>query len=560
MCSHANRSHPYSSSAHGYSSGFVHHSGHSASVDSGIPDGHGAGLGIGADNTSGKSDSSSMVYSTSAPSPSTVHSMVASRPKRRSEMFAHQESPYFSPALQHYNLYSADQSMSYNIKMTAKIDRGFFLAANDWTCYRRNYFQLSAAFTIGGLDSSIRPEVPCLLERNGELVTVRAFLVCIGAHIQSGEKVIELVQHTPKRDKGPQITPRPTLIRAGGDLSLSSSGSNPNVVTFERVQFKTATANNGKRRAAQQYYQVHVDLFAELDNGDLMLVATTVSAPLVVRGRSPGHYADNDDTPLEGSHAGDSRYHYRNDSVSSAGGGPLGSPVSPGEYSYYSGYSYGSSYPYQSLGSASHIAAQSHESGYYDRKDSESYPASPLSPAGPHPAESVSPDMYSPSGFVGPESSASYSRIAQISNHQSGYNSAYSQYSSYNSQQHQDMYRDSDHETQMAGLRIHSPTSPMPSTAGVSPAATPRRQSFSSSLISKNTERNVGGSTTRKSRSISLSGTTTTTTVSKLPSNKARSARTVPATPTRDMNGKSSHHGYSKDRIPESLMEEQHLS
>lgn len=262
------------------------------------------------------------------------------------------------------------------------------MAANDWTCYRRNYFQISASFAVAGLDPSLHSEVPCLLDKGNELVTVRAFLVCIGARIQHGEKVIELVQHTPKRDKGPQITPQPTHIRAGGDLSLGSSGTSPHVVTFERVQFKTATANNGKRRAAQQYYQVHVDLYAELDNGELVLVANSFSAPLVVRGRSPGHYADTDDAPVDPVHGVDTRYHYRNDSISSsAGGGPLGSPGSSSEYSYYSGYGgYGpSSYPYQSLGSASHIATQPHESNYYDRKDPDSYPASPLSPAGPHP-------------------------------------------------------------------------------------------------------------------------------------------------------------------------------
>ncbi|KAF9937530.1 hypothetical protein BGZ67_001207 [Mortierella alpina] len=275
----------------------------------GQPESPGAGLGIGPESMMGnghghgKGDQGSMVYSSSAPSPST-------RPKRRSEVFAHQESPYFYPAQQHFNLFSADQSMSYNLKIAAKIDRGFFLAANDWTCYRRNYFQLSASFSILGLNTSIHPEVPCLLERSGELLSVRAFLICIGARMQNGEKVIELVQHTPKRDKGPQITPQPTHVRAGGDLSINSSGSNPNVITFERVQFKTATANNGKRRAAQQYYQVHVDLFAEVDDGELILVADAFSAPLVVRGRSPGHYVDPDDVPVDSSapHGAEARY------------------------------------------------------------------------------------------------------------------------------------------------------------------------------------------------------------------------------------------------------------
>ncbi|KAG0279389.1 hypothetical protein BGZ95_001367 [Linnemannia exigua] len=507
-------------------------------------------------------DPSSAIYSTSAPSSSMGPQSPTIRVKRR-EVFPYQESPYFYSTQQVCNLFSPDRSMSYNVKIAAKIDRGFFLASNDWTCYRRNYFQLSASFGIQGLDSSLHSEVPCLLERNGELLPVRSFLVCIGAQIQNGEKVIELVQHTPKRDKGPQITPRPTHIRAGGDLNANSPGSY--VITFERVQFKTATANNGKRRAAQQYYQVHVDLFAELETGDLILVAKSYSAPLVVRGRSPGHYADNDEDHQDSVQGVDGRHHYRNDSVSSMSGAPLSSPGSPGEYSYYSGYAYGSSYPYQSLTSASHLA-HSQDTSYYGshRKDSESYPGSPLSPAAPYAishAESVSPDMYSPAGFVGPESPAlPIGRVSHPTSHYGG-NNSYSHYSSsYSSQSQYDMYRDQDHDThtQLAGLRIHSPASPKPSSVASSPSVTPRRQSFSSTLISKSTERSVGGSTTRKSRSISLSGTMTTTTVSKRPISNTRPSRTVPATPPNEMHSRGGH-GFSKDRIPESPMEDQHL-
>ncbi|KAF9321960.1 hypothetical protein BG003_009278 [Podila horticola] len=470
--------------------------------------------------------------------------------------------------------------------VSARIDRGFFLAANDWTCYRRNYFQLSAAFSFQEVDSMMHPEPPCLLDRNGELLRVRCFMICIGAQIQNGEKIIELVQHTPKRDKGPQMTPQPTRVRAGGDLTMSSSNMNPNVITFERVQFKTATANNGKRRAAQQYYQVHVDLFAELEGGELVLVASAFSAPLVVRGRSPGHYADNEDSHLSvSSHTMDGRHPYsRSDSI---GGGPL-SPTPGNGYAHFGGYSYGSSYPYQSLGSASHLA-QSHDGNYYDRD--ESYPSSPLSPPGAHQGASVSPDMYSPSGFSGPESPTSFPRLPQLHNHGSHY--PYGSYSqSYRSDSHFE-----DHETQMAGLRIHSPTSPIPGSANPvvmsapsSPSGTPRRQSFSTSLLSsKKSERGVGSANnTRKSRSISLSGTM----VSKRSSSKTRSIRTVPLTPSKDLgrisggavNGGSGglvggalghghhnnghhhsngHHnghghglGFSKDRIPESLMED----
>ncbi|KAF9278074.1 hypothetical protein BGZ68_008810 [Mortierella alpina] len=48
-----------------------------------------------------------LAYSTSAPSPT---SLATPRTKRRSEVFASHESPYFYPAQQHFNLLTMDQS------------------------------------------------------------------------------------------------------------------------------------------------------------------------------------------------------------------------------------------------------------------------------------------------------------------------------------------------------------------------------------------------------------------------------------------------------------------
>ncbi|KAF9180384.1 hypothetical protein BGZ50_006264 [Haplosporangium sp. Z 11] len=512
-----------------------------------------------------------MPYSASTPSPTSPQAPMAPRSKRRSEVYASHESPFFYPTQQHYRLMSMDQSTIYSCKIAAKIDRGFFLASNDWTCYRRNYFQISASFSIVGLDTSIYSEVPCLLESKDEVVQVQKFLICIGAQIQNGEKTIELVQHTPKRDKGPQITPSPTPVRAGGELGMSSPGSNPNVITFERVQFKTATANNGKRRAAQQYYQVRVDLFAETERGELIMVATSFSAPLVVRGRSPGHYADNDEgIPGSSTQSMDERYSYRNDSISSSsnGGGPIGSTVGS-DYSYYPNYSYGSSYQYQSLGSASHMAAQSNDHGYYERHGSESYPTSPLSPVNQHPGAidtslpphphpymapqvqhgfspaSVSPDMYSAPGFITPDGG---NRLPHLQGHpQNGHypygSSAYAQYPQQQQEQH-DQYQaqqgqqDDDHEAQLAALQIHSPVTP--SSPVMSPVAS-RRQSFSSSLSAKKCDRSSVGPT-RKSRSISISG------ITKRAPSKTRTSRTIPTTPTKEL---VKGLGISNDRIPE---------
>jgi hypothetical protein len=182
------------------------------------------------------------------------------------------------------------------VRIQAKMDRGFFLADNDWTCYRRNYFQVSGAFAIHGLNHYYaEQETHCLVQVDGTFHPVHNFSMNISARVSNSDKKIELVQHTPKRDKGPQSTPAAKLIMPGGNLTMSSVGANQSIVTFERIQFKTATANNGKRRAAQQYYVCLIDLYAEIDGNKKVKIASCQSAPLVVRGRSPGHYSDNHD-------------------------------------------------------------------------------------------------------------------------------------------------------------------------------------------------------------------------------------------------------------------------
>lgn len=178
------------------------------------------------------------------------------------------------------------------------MDRGFFRGTDDdWTCYRRNYLQISTTFDVHGTRYLMQgPEIPCLVQQKGQqpLSQIDYFSIGVRAQVAGTDKPIDLIQHTPKRDKGPQITPQPRGLRAGGrlDLTTTASGSST-MVTFERMQFKTATANNGKRRAAQQYYELIVDLYGNTSSGAVVRVASCSSPPLVVRGRSPGHYADN---------------------------------------------------------------------------------------------------------------------------------------------------------------------------------------------------------------------------------------------------------------------------
>ncbi|MCJ1355575.1 MAG: hypothetical protein MMC33_005567 [Icmadophila ericetorum] len=204
----------------------------------------------------------------------------------------------------------------------AQVDKGFFKAEDDWTCYRRNYFSVVCSYSLKGEVDAIT-EPLSLISQSGQTERIQSLAMCLTAKV-SGEdgKAIELVQHTPKRDKGPmgppemvELKPHPTgtlgvYPNAGSNIGTGSqtspdydpsypSTSQQSLITanFDRLQFKRATANNGKRRAAQQYFHIVVELFAIISQGSSgqtrsVLVASRCSAPMVVRGRSPGHYQD----------------------------------------------------------------------------------------------------------------------------------------------------------------------------------------------------------------------------------------------------------------------------
>ncbi|CAK4030811.1 p53-like transcription factor [Lecanosticta acicola] len=262
----------------------------------------------------------------------------------------------------------------------AKVEKGFFRSTvdNKWTCYRRNYFSVQCNYELRpNIDNA---PIYLKRNNSSTTEMVQAMGMRLSAAVDgSGGKSIELVQHTPKRDNGPKnkieivrVAPTPSPGRGdhvsphGGIYSVPLSGfhatghvpgprlplqntPDPNsssststqtsqlagtyqysaagaphmpmpgsqhTHSFERVQFKQATANNGKRRASQQYFHLIVELFADVREESAkqpvwVKVAHRVSEKIVVRGRSPSHYANegqNQSGSRTGSSGGSSGY------------------------------------------------------------------------------------------------------------------------------------------------------------------------------------------------------------------------------------------------------------
>lgn len=192
------------------------------------------------------------------------------------------------------------------VDMAGAVDKGPFLSCDqEWTCYRRNYLACVCSYT---LSPPCYPGVPVQFTPPAAAAAaplqVYGFAMCISAVVADNEQQhIELVQHTPKRDKGPTSKPAkiPMAPKTGAPShhSLAPYGDGlyaeglPAEHTFERIQFKNATLNNGKRRAAQQYYHLIVELWADVGAhapDQYVKVAYRKSAKMIVRGRSPGHY------------------------------------------------------------------------------------------------------------------------------------------------------------------------------------------------------------------------------------------------------------------------------
>lgn len=293
----------------------------------------------------------------------------------------------------------------------AKVEKGFFLSTVDgkWTCYRRNYFSVNCNFELHPNINNGR----LTIKRNNVVEHVKAMGMRLTAAVDgSGGKSIELVQHTPKRDNGPKskidvtkVSPAPSGRQ---DSTISPHGvyqipmqtyhatghaPGPNLPfqnkpdegsptqadvtpsnhvyalggvtgathvpvpgsatahTFERVQFKQATANNGKRRASQQYFHLVVELFVDIRKTEQEVpswvkIAQRVSEKIVVRGRSPSHYQNEGQSGTAGRGGAPGA----NGSYSTAGAsfGEMNAGGFRGSGSHYSGSISGGSNGYRS--------------------------------------------------------------------------------------------------------------------------------------------------------------------------------------------------------------------
>ncbi|KAG7663399.1 NDT80 [[Candida] subhashii] len=283
---------------------------------------------------------------------------------RSSDLF--RVGPRFSPTRQHQEVYCKANDMPVIPRLDARIDRGFEIGENGtWIGYKRNYFTLVSSFSFenfdfsrfiqnkfytyekglnlkngGGFQPHNHPHHPHHQQHAGEnRVEISYFAIRLVAKCSDDDVSISLIQHTSKRDKGPQFPP-PIYPAVPGDLpdhdtvkascnkrngakletmnkifffdradyyneynldtlkdesSLKNypSDSIARIARFERIQF-TSSIRVKSSSTNSRYFTLNVELLGIIEDEDLqiqpILLSSIETPPLIIRGRSPSSY------------------------------------------------------------------------------------------------------------------------------------------------------------------------------------------------------------------------------------------------------------------------------
>lgn len=218
--------------------------------------------------------------------------------------------PTFEFVGNYYEVYQSYTGRMLDLSIIPRIDRGFDFIDGEWVGYKRNYFTLVSSFEALGwnLDEFLNS---CFeLQGDGsQRYPIKYFAISIKAKSDDDHTEISLVQHTAKRDKGPQFTPAMAplipsslpnhqIIREASNVRNTTKmkkydttfyfhrgdptnpveyagksviNSYPNdciqkVARYERVQF--ASSINVKKPAQQnRHFRLHVVLGAVISKG-----------------------------------------------------------------------------------------------------------------------------------------------------------------------------------------------------------------------------------------------------------------------------------------------------
>ncbi|KFY39858.1 hypothetical protein V495_05720 [Pseudogymnoascus sp. VKM F-4514 (FW-929)] len=171
------------------------------------------------------------------------------------------------------------------------------------TCYRRNLFQVSGSVTCPSGQLSVVTD-------HGESMPIVSHEIEISATESVDGNVIRLIvipwktppAISPDLPSGQEQEPAAIPIDIVGNQDKNNEIASQQIA-WRRLQFRVATANNGRRKELQQHFVLRLKLISTLADGSRVCTTESSTAPIVVRGRSPRNFQARKEIPLVGSSA-----------------------------------------------------------------------------------------------------------------------------------------------------------------------------------------------------------------------------------------------------------------
>jgi len=200
------------------------------------------------------------------------------------------------------------------------------------TCYRRNLFQISGTIILSRSIKSI-------INEQGHQIQSYDLAASITARESIEGKSTEIIAVPWKTSTASSSEEKSGTAPAKIPLDLSA---NPELdhtlvslpIAWKRLQFKHATANNGRRKGLQQHYVIQIKLVATLATGESVDLAVIESGAIIVRGRSPRNFDSKKDIPLSEKRPGSERSR----TIGDAGVSVPQVKADPGAHNFHSYY------------------------------------------------------------------------------------------------------------------------------------------------------------------------------------------------------------------------------
>lgn len=198
------------------------------------------------------------------------------------------------------------------LNMSAELYGMFFVAEDvfggdtsggrplELTCYRRNLWQCSGQITLPRIVSTV-------VDDQARQLPIFELSASISAAESIDGKPTEIIS-IPWKSSTTQVAEEAKVASSPPNITLDlSSGQELDAnrvslpISWKRLQFKHATANNGRRKGLQQHYVVQISILGKTKGGEVIKIADIQSGPVIVRGRSPRNFQDSrKDMPLVG--------------------------------------------------------------------------------------------------------------------------------------------------------------------------------------------------------------------------------------------------------------------